>query len=200
MRGVDSEEQVELVEGVRTPVAIRRETKRRTFDERIGVRFPALARVLASAWSRLSPRSRLRRVILARFIRKACEAVNRRDFDALFLGLDPEIELHWESPIGDYVAPDLLGVHRGHEGYRRVWESGIEAMSDLRLEIEEVVDYGDRLVTAGRNTGHGTSSGVPVDQPVFQVLTLRRGLVMRQEDFTERDKAIEAARLPESGG
>ncbi len=189
-----SEEMIEVVEGVRTPIAIRSETRRRTLDERIGVRFPGLVRVLASGWSRLSPRSRLRQAILSRFIRQGCEAVNRRDFEALFLALDPEIELHLnESPIGGFLPPDLLGVHRGHEGYRRVWGAGIEAMSDLRLEVEEVIDYGDRLLTSGRNTGHGTSSGVPIDQPVFQVLTLRRGLVIRQEDFTERDKALEVA-------
>jgi ketosteroid isomerase-like protein len=91
------------------------------------------------------------------------------------------------------VPPDLLGVHRGHAGYLGVWEATIEAMADFKLKHEEVFDFGDRLLAAGRQTGHGTSSGIPVDEPLHQVFTLRSGLVIRQEDFADRDKALEAA-------
>jgi ketosteroid isomerase-like protein len=188
-----SQENVEVV-GVRTPVAVRSETRRRKLDERILVRIPSLARMLANAWSRLPPRSCLRRSTLALFVRRGCEAVNRRDFEVLFLVLDPDIEFRF---AGAFVLPDLPGVQRGHEGYRRLWEYGIEVMGDLRLEIDEVTDYGDRLINAGRQMGHGSSSGVAVNQVVFQLLTLRRGLVVRQEDFTDRDKALEAAGLRE---
>jgi ketosteroid isomerase-like protein len=193
-----SQENVEIVGGVRTPVTVSTENRRRTLDERIFVLFPALARVLLSAWARLPPRSRLRRAWLSRIMRQGCEAANRRDFDLLFLGLDPEIEFHInESPTGGFLPPDLLGVHHGHEGYLHVWEALIEAMEDLKLEPEEVIDFGDRLLVAGRSSGHGSSSGVPVDRPYFQIFTLRRGLVIRQEDFTDRDKALEAAGLRE---
>jgi ketosteroid isomerase-like protein len=184
--------------GVRTPVTVSAKSRRRTLDERLFVLFPVLVRALLSAWSRLPPRSRLRRAWLSRIIRQGCEAANRRDFDLLLLPFDPEIEYHAnESSAGGFVAPDLLGVHRGHEGYLRIWEAWIEAMEDFKLEHEEVIDYGDRLLAAGRATGHGSSSGVPVNQPIFQVFTLRRGLVIRQEDFDDRDKALEAAGLRE---
>jgi ketosteroid isomerase-like protein len=193
-----SQDNVESVRGVRSPFTVSTENRRRTLDERIFVLFPALARVLLSAWSRLPPRSRLRRAWLLRIMRQGCEAANRRDFDLLFLALDPEIEYHAnENALGGFVPPDLLGVHRGHEGYLRVWEAMIEAVDDFKLEPEEVIDFGDRLLAAGRGTGHGSSSGVPVDQPNFQVFTLRRGLVIRQEDFDDRDKALEAAGLSE---
>jgi ketosteroid isomerase-like protein len=86
-------------------------------------------------------------------------------------------------------------VHRGHRAYRQAMEAGIEEM-DLKFEHEEVSD-GDRLLVAGRYLGRGTSSGVPVDQPVFSVLNMRRGLVIRREDFTDRDKALKAAGLRE---
>ena len=193
-----SEENVEIVRGVRTGVAVPSETRRRTLDERIFVRIPALVRVLASAWSRLSPASRLRRAILSRYFRRAFEAVNRRDFELFFLFLDPEIVFHFdESPVGGFVPPDLLGVHRGHEGYRRAWEAADEAFADLRLEPEEVIDYGDRVLTACRYLGHGRASGITVNDPFFQLITLRRGLVIGQEDFADRAKALEAAGLSE---
>jgi ketosteroid isomerase-like protein len=193
-----SQENVEIVRGVRTSVAVSSETRRRTLDERILVRFPALVRVLLSAWSRLPPRSRLRRAFLGRFLRQGYEAGNRRDFDLLLLGLDPEIEFHFDaSRVGGFIPPDLPGVHRGHEGYLRVWKAADEAIDDFKVEPEEVIDFADRLFVAIRQTGHGTSSGIPVDQSIFQVFTLQRGLVIRLQDFIDRDEALQAAGLRE---
>jgi ketosteroid isomerase-like protein len=193
-----SEENVEIVRGVRTPLAVPPETRRRTLEERLFIRFPGLVRRLACAWSRLPPRSRLRRATLSRFGRQGSEATNRRDFDLLLLFFDPEIEFQLPaSPVGGFVPPDLLGVHRGLQGYLRVWEGLIEAWDDLRLEPEEIIDFGDRLLAGGRVTGHGRHTGIALDQPLFQVFTLRRGLVIRQQDFAVRDKALEAAGLRE---
>ena len=53
-------------------------------DERIVVRFPALARRLSAAWAQLPRHSRLRRTMLARRLRQAYAAANRRDFDFHF--------------------------------------------------------------------------------------------------------------------
>jgi hypothetical protein len=69
-------ENVEIVRGVRTRVSISTQNRRRTLDERIFVLFPALARLVLSGWSRLPPRSRLRRAFLARLLRQGNEAVN----------------------------------------------------------------------------------------------------------------------------
>jgi ketosteroid isomerase-like protein len=194
-----SQENVEVAGGVRTSFIVRGESKRRGLDERIFVWFPAIYRVTASAClSLLRPRSRLRRALVSRIMRQGCEAANRRDFELLFVFFDPEIELELaESPFGGFVPPDLPGVNRGHHAYLRVWEAMIEAMEDFRIELEEVIDFGDRLLTPGRFMGHGSASGAPFTQPVFQVFTLRRGLVIRQEDFADRERALEAVGLQE---
>ena len=189
---------MEIAQGVRTPVTVRSKTRRRTLDERLIVRFPALVRVMLSAWSRLPPRSRLRRTLLSRYMRQVCEAANRRDFELQFVFFDPEIELKFdESPVDGFVPPDLRGVNRGHEAYRRVWEAMIETMEDFRIELDDVIDFGDRLLNTGRFMGHGSASGAPVSQTLFQVFTLRRGFVIRQDEFVDRDKALEAAGLSE---
>jgi hypothetical protein len=73
----------------------------------------------------------------------------------------------------------------------------LEAMEDVRLEPEEVIDFDDRMLVTSRQIGHGRSSGIPFDEPVFQLFTLRRGLVVRQTDFGDRNKALEAAGLSE---
>jgi ketosteroid isomerase-like protein len=186
-----SEENVEILHGVRTPVGASGEIRRRSVVERVYLRFPALGRVVLSAWSRLPPSSRLRRAFLSRTMSRGREAWNRRDWDVLVVFLDPEVE--YETSTSALGGADLLGVHRGHEGCRQAWEAMIEAIEDLRVVHEEVIDFGDHLMTAGRGMGHGSSSGVPVDESLFQVYTLRHGLVIRQEDFADRDKALEAA-------
>jgi ketosteroid isomerase-like protein len=186
-----------MARGVRTPVSLPSETGRRTLDERMLVRFPGLVRALASAWSRLPPRSRLRRAMTARVFRQGFGAANRRDFDVLFLLLDSAVEFELpESLAGRFVPPDLVGVHRGHDGYLRVWEGLLEAWDDLKLEPAEVIDFGDRLLAAGRLKGHARHTGIALDEPLFQVFTLRDGFVVRQKDFIgERDKALEAVGL-----
>jgi hypothetical protein len=192
-----SQENVE-VPGVRIRVAVSSDDQRRSLDERIFVRFPGLFRMWASAWSRLPPRSRFRRAVLSRIVRQGCEAANRRDFDVLFLGLDPAIDFELpESLVGGYVPPDLVGVHHGHDGYLRMWQGLLEAWEDLQLKPEEAIDLGDLLLVAGRITGHGRLSGVVLDDPLFQVFELRQGLVIRQKDFADRDQALEAAGLSE---
>ena len=185
---------VERARGVRTSVDIPTEPRRRTVDERVLVRFPVLFRGLAAAWSRLPARSRLRQGLTARFIRQGCEAANRRDFEVLLLSYEPNFEMRFDDgAVGGFLPPDLVGVQSGHHGFVRAWEAAIEGFHDLRIEHEEVLDFGDRLLAAGRMTGHGTSSGIAVDEPLFQLFTLRRGLVMRQEDFVDRDRAFAAA-------
>jgi ketosteroid isomerase-like protein len=189
---------VEVVRGVRTRIVVPRRDRRRTLDERILVRFPGLARIVASAWSRLPPRSPIRRAFLARILRQGCEAANRRDFDFLFVLFDPEVEFEFDGSAGSsYAFPDMLGVHRGHEAYRRVWAAGDEAWSDLRLEIEQVIDFGDRLISTGRVTGSGRHTGIELNEPISQLFTMRRGLVISQQDFGDRKRALEAAGLSE---
>src|SRR3954468_19821041 len=101
-----SQANVEIVRGVRSRVSLpsERASQRRALDERLFVRFPAAYRLLADRLMRLPPRSRLRRLILARIAGRAAAAVNRRDFDVLFLAFDPGIEYH---PAGDQRPPGM---------------------------------------------------------------------------------------------
>ena len=121
-------------------------------------------------------------------------AANRRDFDVLMLGMDPEIEYR---PAPDQVPPGMDPVVHGHAGYRQVWQGMIDAFEDFHGEPDEVLDLGDMLLATSHYRGHGTGSGVPVHLPVFQLFRLRRGLVVWQQDFSDRSQALEAAGLRE---
>jgi SnoaL-like domain len=162
-------------------------------DERIVVRFPALARLYAAWWARLPQHSRLRRVLLLRRFRQGYAAANRRDFDLLLTGLDPGIEYH---PSEAWLI-DFDPLYHGHDGYLEVWRGLLGSFEDARLDPEELLDLGDRFLVTTQMSGHGVGSGVSTSQPHFQLFTLRRGLVIRQDDFVDRALALEAAGLSE---
>jgi ketosteroid isomerase-like protein len=191
-----SQENVEVVRGTRTSLTPlnERASQRRSLDERLFIRFPALFRLLAGAWMRLPVRSRLRRSMVARRVQLGNAAASRRDLDSVSVGWDPSIEYR---PRGDLIPPDEDPVVYGHDGYRRLWRKWLDSFGDLRFEPEEVIDLGDKLLVTMQVRGRGSGSGVPVSLPMVQLFTLRRGLVVRHEDFADRSEALEAAGLRE---
>ena len=174
------------------PTRLSTTRQHRALYEHVLVRFPGLVRALNMLRLRLPIRSRLRRFLLLRFAALAGAAANRRDFDLLLTGFDPEIELR--AAAGVYP-PGVIGHHHGHGGYREVWRRLLEAFDDLWMEPEELIDTGDRIISLTRANAHGADSGVPVSMTFFQVFTFRAGLVIRQDDVQEREAALEAAGL-----
>jgi ketosteroid isomerase-like protein len=191
-----SQENVEVVRGVRIalPPSDEKVGQNRSLDERLSVRFPAVFRLLSAALTPLSTRSRLRRLLVARRVSQTYAAVNRRDFDVTLVGFDPGIEYR---PSNDLMPPDLEPVMHGHDGFLKLWRYWMVAFEDLHWDPEEILDLGDRLLVTAQQSGHGSGSGVAVSEPVFQLFTLRGGLVIRQEDFLDRSEALEAAGLSE---
>ena len=74
------------------------------------------------------------------------------------------------------------------------WTEGFESWS---LEIEEVFDAGDQVVTFVRQHARAKRGGPEVNMPIAQVWTLRDGLVARMEMYFDREEALEAAGLSE---
>lgn len=189
-----SQESVETMRGVRITLRPRDGSgQHRTLDERLAVRFPVFTVLVGSGFVRLSPRSRLRRLILTRRIQQSYAAANRGDYEAVLAGWHAAGEYR---PSRDLTPPDLAAVH-GHDGMRRLWRYWRDAFEDIRWDPEEILDFGDKILVTARQAGHGTGSGVAVSERVFQLFTLRGGLVLRQEDFPDRSAALEAAGVPE---
>jgi ketosteroid isomerase-like protein len=186
------EESLDVARAVRIPLGPTGDGAggRRAADERLFLRLPALYRVLSSTLMRLPPRSRLRRAMVARRMRQAYAAANRRDFDVVLMGWQRDSEYR---PAADLMPPDLKTVFHGHDGYLELWRHWLDAFDDIRWDPEEILDLGDRLLVTTRQSGRGSGSGVAVSEPVFQLFTLRSGLVTRQEDFLDRSKALDAA-------
>jgi ketosteroid isomerase-like protein len=87
-------------------------------------------------------------------------------------------------------------TYAGLEGIRAMLAERDEVWGEFRMEPDEFVDAGDRVVAIGRWVGKGSGSGVEVNQPIADVFTLHGGRVVRCEiGYSDRAEALEAAGL-----
>jgi ketosteroid isomerase-like protein len=78
--------------------------------------------------------------------------------------------------------------------YCERWEA---AWEELEQTTEEYIGAGDRVVATAYLRARGRGSGVEVETRFYYVYTLRDGKIVRIDEFTEREKALEAAGLSE---
>jgi ketosteroid isomerase-like protein len=123
-------------------------------------------------------------VEIAQQLLKACASGN---LDAAVAHADPKIV--WN--------PTQEGQAEGITAVRATMERWEESFEDLVVSYEETIDAGDRVVLKTHVSGRGRGSGVEVDDRSYMVWTLRRGKVLRMDEFTERADALEAAGLSE---
>jgi ketosteroid isomerase-like protein len=178
---------------VRRPLRVAAQS-RRTLDQRLGIRFPTLASTSFRLIGRLPPGSRLRQAALARTLRLAVEAYNRRDLAAVAVGYEPDLEYY---PYREFVEAALVEpCYHGPAGYRAYIESTYEVWGkDVRLEPTEFIDLGDRVVLLADMPMRAQASGIPLSQKYAGVMTVRDGKVIRQQDFLDQGEALEAVGL-----
>lgn len=130
--------------------------------------------------------------------KRAVEAYNRRDVQAVLDELDPEVEWHpglWPG------LPALLGgeaaVGRGHEGARKLLGDVYDAFAELHLELSEVRDLGADVLAIGRLYLQGRESGVEAELPWAYVVEYRNGKALVIHTYLDPEKALEAAGLSE---
>jgi ketosteroid isomerase-like protein len=109
------------------------------------------------------------------------------DMDGALALHAPEIEVHDRPEIPD---PQ---VYRGHEGVLTSLGVSQAAFEGLDLVPEEFLDAGDRVVVVFRFQGTGRESGVPIDEQLAHVWTIRDGKAIRMEVHAGRDEALRAA-------
>jgi ketosteroid isomerase-like protein len=106
--------------------------------------------------------------------------------------LDPEVTYE------DSNLPDHIGeAYRGHEGIVRAAERWIEPFEWLLIELEQIVDAGDHLVSIHRARSKARYTGIEFDTPLAYLWTLRDGKVIHFRSFREPGEALEAAGLRE---
>lgn len=125
-------------------------------------------------------------------VRRALAAFPGGTRDRALALADPEIVVDATQNVfnpATYVGID--GVRQMLTGMDETWE-------EMRVEPNEFIDTGDRVVVIGTLVGKGKGSGVEVERFNGQVWTLREGLVVRLEvGFTDRASVLEAVGLSE---
>ena len=124
-------------------------------------------------------------------VRAAWDAWNRGDWDEWRSYLSPDFELDGSSTLGEW-----RGVHRGLDQVERAMQQFKEPWKSVRIEIDELIDAGEYVVT--RTTGHFLGrDGMEVQAGGAWCWSFRDGVVIRGLFSNEFDDALEAAGLTE---
>ena len=121
-------------------------------------------------------------------VRTAMQAFNREGIDAIAPGIHPDFET--TTPSSMALEPD---TYRGMEGIRRWMDAWGDTMDEVRFEVDELIDAGERVVAVCRLVTRSATTGIELEQGVAMVWTLRDGLAVRLDPFATRDEALRAA-------
>src|SRR5215211_5344108 len=131
---------------------------------------------------------------IVEMVKRAVEAGNRHDFDAMLEELDPAVEWH---PVVEAMLRGEATVFRGREEVRKWLQDLVEAFDDFRFEVLEFRDLGDELLAFGRMHAHGTESGVEIDSPLAWLVRSKDGKAIWVRSYLDPKEALEAAGLRE---
>ena len=122
--------------------------------------------------------------------KRAVDAYNRRDLDALLRELDPEVE--WRSAILMPLGREAR-VHRGHEGVRDGVQVVYEALAEFQVAYSEVRDLSNRIVGIGRVRMRDRHNGGETESPLISVIDVKNGKGIRVWNYLDPKKALRAA-------
>ena len=126
--------------------------------------------------------------------KRAIDAINRNDAEALLSELDPEVEFHSALLI---AMGGTQAMYRGHEGVRDWLRDVYETLSEFQLEYSEIRDLGERTVAIGRIRARGTASEAETESPHGAVVDFAHGKGIRISNYLDPKEALEAAGLSE---
>ena len=128
-------------------------------------------------------------------VRRAMDAWNRRDLEALRALSDPEIE-YVNSPTA--VEP---GTRQGDDAVAAVARTQWEFLIDGRQEIDRLYDRGEEVISLGRLSRRMPDSEDRIEDHVLASWTIRNGRIIRAEVLgfgkAEVQEALKAAGLDE---
>ena len=117
--------------------------------------------------------------------------LSRSDPESFFLVCDPNIE--WDV---SRLMPDGR-VYHGHEGVSEFWRGWTGTWQGFDFTLDEAVDAGGGRCRCRSARSAGRGSGVPVELFFGQVWTIRNGMVVRFQAFSDYRSALEAVGLSE---
>jgi ketosteroid isomerase-like protein len=108
-------------------------------------------------------------------------------------------QLLWPLAFDLSRAKSETGKKRSQRGQRVITSVSEqrEMLTEVDLEVEELIDAGDQVVAVTRERGVGRGSGVLVRSIAVSVWTLEDGKVIQVQVFDDRQHGLEAVGLRE---
>jgi len=123
--------------------------------------------------------------------------VVRRAAAAFQSGLERgEVEVfvrEFYDPQGQYEPIEEAAPLRGHDAIIEYFRRMLEVWDEFHLELEEVIDAGDHLVSAALLRGRSKSSRIEVSQRIYSVTEVRDLKILHNREFLNRSEALEAS-------
>ena len=123
-------------------------------------------------------------------VRRFADHWARGDWDGIAGLVDPEVEQH--STVGGVEEGRVM---HGFAEMRRDYESVEESWDEHRMEVDDVLDAGDRVVLLHREYQRGRGSGLELQIDAAVVFDLRDRRIVRIQGYMDRAAALEAAGL-----
>ena len=122
-------------------------------------------------------------------VRRFGELWQSRGWDAMVDLVDPGVEQH--GTVGGLEEGRVLrGISEIGQDYERVEKT----WDEHRVEPEELIDAGDRVVLLLREYQRGKRSGIELEVLTAIVFELRDGRIVRIQPYMDRAAALEAVR------
>ena len=101
-------------------------------------------------------------------------------------------EVVWEIPE-EFETLGFAESYRGHAGLVQGLEQFSEAFESWEIRPARALDFGDRVLALGSFHGKARASGVEWEQEFSQLVTLEKGLVVRDRFFYSWEQGLRAA-------
>lgn len=123
-------------------------------------------------------------------VRAAMDAWGRGDWDEALMNVSGDFEFDNANTQGEW-----RGVHRGPDQTKHMWARFVEPWESVDLQIDEVIEAGDRVVTVINGQFLGRD-GIEVRTRQAWCWTFRDGKLTRVLASNDWADAFETAGLP----
>ena len=106
-------------------------------------------------------------------------------------------DLVWDTTTFESAGGLNLETCIGVDDANRWLAQWTDVFENWSIDVEDVFDAGDQVVTLARQHAKARHGGPKVEMRLAQVWTFRNGLIGRMEMYSDRAQALEAAGLRE---
>lgn len=117
-------------------------------------------------------------------VRRCYDLFTTRDLDALLDYIDPRVQVSEPRELPG------AGSFHGHDGFLQAVDHWVGEFDDFRIELEEVIEARDTVITQIREQARGKQSGVPVEIRIANVFRLKDGKIVSWRMYRTLDEAL----------